>query len=45
MLRLETSHFIQEFHWKMVGFWMGIKIRKYAPGGAEAVNSKFRNVI
>ena len=24
---------------------MGAKIRKYAPGGAEAVNSKFRNVI
>ena len=26
----------------MIGLWMGIQIRKYAPGGAEAVNSKFR---
>ena len=25
----------------MIGLWMGIQIRKYAPGGAEAVNSKF----
>ena len=45
VLRLETSHFIQEFNEKMIGLWMGIQIRKYALGGAEAVNSKFRNVI
>ena len=40
-----TSHFIKEFDEKRIGFWKAGKIRKYAPGGAEAVNSKFRNVI
>ena len=29
----------------MVGFWMGIEIRQYAPGGAKAVNSKSLNGI
>ena len=29
----------------MIGLWMGIQIRKYAPGGAKAVNSKFRKGI